>query len=140
MHLTRYGDFEGVMTQVAAEEGWTFCDGEEPVAAETVFNEETFGPAILKLAVDELAARGIPVELGVRFEPSPDSLLGMRADFDDARNSLLATSWRITLSSYVVEQLPRLGADFDLSLLRSTFVSTPSPGTPAVAGDSRTVP
>lgn len=127
MQLTRYGDFEGVMAEVAAERGWTFCDGDEPVAAATVFNEETFGPAILKLAADELTGRGFKVPLGVQFALAPEALLGVSASFNEEQNSLLAATWRICLASYVVEHLPRIGADYDLSLLRAVFVQQPAP-------------
>lgn len=121
MQLTSYGDFEGVMIQVAAQQGWTFCDGDEPVVAEAVFNEETYGPAILKVATEELAARGIKAELGVQFQSARDAMLGVSASFDPAHNGVLAATWRICLASYVVENLPRNGPDFDLSLLRDAF-------------------
>lgn len=127
MKLTGYEDFEGVLIEVAAEQGWSFCDGAEPVAHETVFNEQTFGPAILKLAADELAGRGFDVALGVNFTVDPEALLGVSAGFDDALNSLKAACWRICMASYVVEQLPRSGADFDLALLREVFVQQPAP-------------
>jgi hypothetical protein len=127
MQLTGYGDFEGVMVEVAAEQGWTFCDGEEPVAAETVFNEETYGPAILKLASNELASRAIQAPLGVQFTEAPDSLLGMSASFNADQNTLLAATWRICLAAYVIEHLPRNGASYDLSLLRNVFALQPAP-------------
>lgn len=127
MQLTEYGDFEGVMIEVASEQGWTFCDAGEPVAPETVFNEETYGPAILKLAADELVRRGIEAPLGVSFTPSPEAMLGVGAAFDPEQNNLLAATWRICLAAFVVEHLPRSGPDIDLVLLRDVFPAPPAP-------------
>lgn len=141
MQLISYGDFEGVMIQVAAQEGWTFCDGDEPVAAETVFNDETYGPAILKVAATELQVRGFSANLGVEFPAAPDALLGVGVTFDPASNSVLAATWRICLASYVIENLPKISNDYDLSLLRNVFEHRPEPssGTPAVSDQAQVV-
>ena len=126
MKLTGYEDFEGVLIEVALDRGWTFCEGGEPVAPDTVFNEQTFGPALLKLASDELSGRGLDVTLGVSFAADAEAMLGVSAVFDEAQNDLKAACWRICMASYVVEQLPRNGADYDLSLLREVFAQQPA--------------
>lgn len=112
------------MINLAAEEGWTFRDGEDEVAPEAVFNGETYGPALIRVAEMELGARGLPIELGASFEPREDTLLGVALVFDD-KASLLAAMWRLSLAAYVVDQLPRIGQSRDLALLRQVFAHNP---------------
>lgn len=113
------------MLNLADEEGWTFRDGDDEVAPEGVFNSETFAPALMRVAEMELAARGLPIELGVTLEPREDALLGVGLAFDE-KASLLAAMWRLSLAAYVVDQLPRIGHSRDLALLRQVFVHQPA--------------
>lgn len=118
-------DFETIMLHLADEEGWTFRDGDDEVAPEGVFNSETFAPALMRVAEMELAARGLPIDLGVAFEQREDTLLGVSLAFDD-KASLLAAMWRLSLAAYVVDQLPRIGQSRDLALLRQVFANQPA--------------
>ena len=119
-------DFEGVMLSLAEEEGWSFVEAGEEVPLEGVFNGETFGPALLRVAELELAARDLPIELGLGYEAREEALLGVGLTFDPAA-SLMAAMWRVSMAAYVVDQLPRAGAARDLALLRGVFEQHPVP-------------
>lgn len=129
MPLIQYGDFEGVMLKIAAHEGWTFCDGDEEIAPEAVFNEETYGPAILKVGGEELRAHGIDANLALAFQTAPDSVLGVSVALDPDQNSFVAALWRVCMSAHVITSLPKIGEAFDLSMLRLVFGPQPAPGT-----------
>lgn len=125
LQMRKVEDFEAVMAHLAGEEGWVFRDGDDEIAAEGVFDKDTFAPALLRLAELEVAGRGLPISLGMTFEPREDALHGVSVAFDpDA--SLMAAMWRLTLAAHIVDQLPRIGDAKDLGLLHQVFVAQPA--------------
>ena len=124
--MRRFEDFEAIMIGLAEEEGWEFRDGDDEVAPHAVFNEETYAPALLYLVQVEIQARGLDIDLGVRYEPRADALCGVAVGFDESA-PLMSSLWRLTLAAYMVEQLPQVGHARDLSMLREVFEPAPGP-------------
>lgn len=123
-----YDRYEATMIAMAGEEGWEFFDGQEQVAPELVFNQATYGAAVLKIAELDIADRGIDAQLGLSFIPNEESLMGMSVEFDDEpqkQASIKAMIWRLALSTHVIRSLPRLGRGYDLSVLYAAFNQTP---------------
>lgn len=130
---TQYADFEGVMLQLAHEEGWEFEYDARSVSVASVFNEATFGPALLQAAQLELAARGISQDLGLILEADEQAMFGKRIRFDDSRSGLMVRMWRLVHCAYQVDMLPRNGNRICLDLVPA--VLSPEAGlTPQAQG------
>lgn len=127
--MRRFEDFESIMILLAAEEGWQFRDGDDEVAPEAVFNDETYAPAMLGIAEFNMGVRDLSIDLGARFEPREDTMMGVAVAFDE-KAPLVAALWRVVLAAYVIDQLPVVGGCKDLAVLREAF--TPD-ATPALA-------
>ncbi|CAN7532861.1 hypothetical protein LJR168_003804 [Pseudoxanthomonas sp. LjRoot168] len=146
--LTGYADFESILIKTAEQEGWEFRDGDEAVGADAVFNYQTYGPALLRVAELELADRGITVsgfpyqdrgdvttveDLGLVYTSCHDALMGVEVSFieESASEKTLAYKrmiYRLALSIAVLKSLPRIDGSIDLSLLSAiAFDDVPRP-------------
>lgn len=112
-----FADFEGIMLQLAQHENWEFEYEGHPVPAASVFNEATFGPALLQAAQFELTARGISQDLGLILEADDKTMFGKRVRFDDSRNGAIAGMWRLAQCAYQLRELPRNGRRICLDLV-----------------------
>ena len=124
--MRRFEDFEAIMILLAAEEGWQFRDGDDEIAPEAVFNEETYAPAMLGVAEFAMGVRELDIDLGVRFEARDDAMMGVAVAFDE-KAPLVCALWRVVLAAYVVDNLPQIGLAKDLASLREVFTPTDSP-------------
>lgn len=119
--LTGYADFESILIKTAEQEGWEFQDGDDRVGAEVVFNQQTYGPLILRIAEDELADRGLTEDLGLVYAANSEAMAGVEVAFrEESKGRVEAYTqmiWRLALSISVLKSLPRNGNVFDLSVL-----------------------
>ncbi|AOY69347.1 hypothetical protein LN483_07120 [Xanthomonas euvesicatoria pv. euvesicatoria] len=102
-----YREFEGIMLEFAKAQGWEFSFQAQPLPLASVFNNATFGPALLVAAQVELSLRKIEVDLGLVVQEDNGAMFGRRVEFDPARSHLLTQMWRLTQTAYQVDLLPR---------------------------------
>lgn len=125
-----YEDFEATLILASSSQGWQFMDNSEVVAPELVFNRQTYAPAVLKTAEDDLRRRGIDVDLGLSFQPCEDALMGFEVHFKEEQLSEPAVDysamlWRLCLAMHVVKHLPLNQGYRDLTVLALSFDSMP---------------
>lgn len=126
-HALTYSDFEGIMVQLAQHEAWEFEFEGQPVSASSVFNEATFGPALLQAAQLELAVRGIAQDLALVLEPDDKAMFGKRVRFDDSRNGIVPGMWRLAQCAYQLQELPRRGHRICLDLVPAALHAEATP-------------
>lgn len=119
------------MLQLAQHEGWQFEYEGRPISTALVFNDATFGPALLQAAQAELDARGITQDLGLVLESDSGAMFGKRVHFDDSRNNVVAGIWRLAQCAYQLQELPRNGDRISLDLVPAMLSAEFGPTTPA---------
>lgn len=124
-----YRGFEGVMLEYAKAQGWEFSFQGKPLPLASVFNDATFGPALLMAAQAELTLRKIDVDLGLSVESDDTAMFGRRVEFDAGRSNLLTQMWRLTQTAYQVDMLPREQNRIVLDLVPAALepIDTPAP-------------
>ncbi|MDQ1090608.1 hypothetical protein QE400_000021 [Xanthomonas sacchari] len=124
-----YRVFEGIMLEYARAQGWEFCFQGQPLPLASVFNNATFGPALLVAAQAELTLRKIDVDLGLAVEDDEAAMFGRRVEFDSGRSDLLTQMWRLTQTAYQVDMLPREQNRIVLDLVPAALepFDTPAP-------------
>ncbi|WP_164153500.1 hypothetical protein [Stenotrophomonas maltophilia] len=124
-----YREFEGVMLEYARAQGWEFSFQGQPLPLASVFNDATFGPALLMAAQAELKLRKIDVDLGLSVESDDTAMFGRRVEFDAGRSNLLTQMWRLTQTAYQVDMLPREQNRIVLDLVPAALepIDTPAP-------------
>lgn len=104
-NLTRYRDYEQIMIRLAKDRGWEFEFAGESVPTQSVFNQATYGPALLVAAGTELAAREIPCDLAFEIGGEPNSLFGAKISFPPERSSFQAQIMRISTTAMIIDAL-----------------------------------
>lgn len=117
-NLTSYRDFEQIMVRLASERNWSFEFAGEPIPSQAVFNPAAYAPALLTAANAELAARGIPLDLGIELCGESNSLFGARVAFSESGKTIQAQMMRIGTTALIIESLPKPGNAIQLDPLQ----------------------
>lgn len=122
---TNYSDFENIMSNLGFYKGWEFMFMNEQIPLANVFDRSSYGPALLALAQQELAARDIDCDLGLAWVGDANALFGTRVEFvNGVTNQTMMQIWRLLATAAVIESLPKHGAYIQLDDLQYTFGDT----------------